>query len=158
MDRIWRGYDIRALIPAAGIAGGISLILLVERWISVELSTFAEGRGIALIYIPMAIIWTVLIAVGLYRSVTYTYRLTDRAVLIDRGFRWRPSPLIPLESIAEVSSALDFFGRRFDVGRVIILTSSGSRTELTGVRGPAAFAVEIRAEVRRRLASTKPGP
>ena len=41
---------------------------------------------------PLAVawgVWPTLVTASLYRAVTYSYRLTDRAVLIDFGF-WHP--------------------------------------------------------------------
>lgn len=148
-DRVWRGYDLRAMAPAAAVAGVLSMGLLIARWLSDDLSALAEQLGLLFIYVPLAVIWGVLIGVGLYRSITYTYRLTDHALLVDRGFRWPPEPLAPLQDIVDVQARTDFPGRWFNVGRVMVATTEGRRIEMTGVHAPAAFAESIRAEAMR---------
>lgn len=143
-DRVWRGYDVRAMIPPAAIAGVISLLLLVGRWLSDDLSDFAERIGSLVLFAPVLLMWLILIAIGLYRTVTYTYRLTDQALLVDRGFRSLPEPRIELSEVAEAQVSFEGFGKWLGVGQVSVTTRTGRILEMTGVYDPAGFAAAIR--------------
>lgn len=145
-DRLWRGYDLRAMLPAVVLAAIISLDLLVARWLSEDLSFLAEQVGLLSLYIPLAAVWGLLLGVGCYRVVTYTYRLTDRALLVDRGFRWLPEPPIPLGEIDQVSHHGRWPTRWLNVGSVTVRTRTGRQVVLTGIYSPASFAEAIRTQ------------
>jgi membrane protein YdbS with pleckstrin-like domain len=142
-DRGWWGYDPRALFPAVAAAAAASAALLSGRWSLEGLSWLADRAGALAIYGMAVAVWPGLIAVLLYRAVTYTYRLTDRAVLIDRGFLARPEPPIWLAELTAVEAGVGWVGRRLGVGWVK-LTASGRVVRLTGVRRPRQVAAKIR--------------
>jgi hypothetical protein len=79
-----------------------------------------------------------------YRAVTYTYRMTNRALLIDFGFWHSPIPPVWLSEITEVRVGAGWLSRLLGVGWVEVKTMSrGER--LVGVRNPNSFAAQIRA-------------
>ena len=146
-DRAWRGYDWRAMFPAVAAAAAVSAAVLSGRWYLEELSAFADRAGALTVFALAVAVWPGLLAVFLYRSVTYTYRLTDRAVLIDRGLLSRPEPPVWLEELTGVASGAGPVGRQLGIGWVEI--RAGDRVvRMTGVRNPGEFAAEIRAAAR----------
>jgi membrane protein YdbS with pleckstrin-like domain len=143
-DRGWWGYDPRATIPAVAAAAAASVVVLYGRWNLEGLSWLAERAGALAVFGLAVAVWPGLVAVLLYRAVTYTYRLTDRAVLIDRGFLWRPEPPVWLAELTGVEVRVGWVGRQLGVGTVR-LTAGGRVVKLTGVRHPGAVAKAIRA-------------
>src|SRR5437660_357158 len=104
IDVSWRGYDGRALLPAVAVAAAASVVLLSGRWYLAELSWLADRAGALAVFGLAAAVWPGLLVMLVYRTTTYTYRLTDRAVLIDRGFRHRPEPPVWLTEITAVET------------------------------------------------------
>jgi membrane protein YdbS with pleckstrin-like domain len=143
-DRAWRGYDPRAGFPAVATAAVVSAVLLSGRWYFEELSWFAEKAGALAVYAMTLAVWPGLLSTLLYRAVTYTYRLTDRAVLIDWGFRNRPEPPVWLKDVTEVAIAAGWVGQQLGIGTVTITAAGGRVVALAGVANPAAFAEAIR--------------
>jgi membrane protein YdbS with pleckstrin-like domain len=143
-DRAWRGYSRAALLPAVLLATAASAVVLTGRWYLSGLSELAGRFGALTVFALAAAVWPGLLAVLVYRTTTYTYRLTDRAVLVDRGFRHRPEPPVWLQEIAEVTAGAGPFGRLTGVGWVAIRTAGGRVVRLTGVRDPSGFASAIR--------------
>ncbi|MBY0512369.1 MAG: hypothetical protein K2P78_00470 [Gemmataceae bacterium] len=139
-DRAWRGYHPRAGFPAVAAAAAVSAVLLSGRWYLEELSWVADEVGALAVYAMTLAVWPGLLTTLVYRAVTYTYRLTDRAVLVDRGFRNRPEPPVWLKDVTDVAARAGWVG----VGTVTVTAISGRVVVLTGVAGPAAFAEAIR--------------
>lgn len=144
-DRDWRGYSPRALLPAVIAAAAVSAVVLSGRWYVPGLVEMAGRFGALTVFALAAAVWPGLLAVLLYRTTTYTYRLTDRAVLVDRGFRHRPQPPVWLAEVAEVRSGAGPVGRTLGVGWVALVTTGGRIVRLTGVWRPGEFAAAIRA-------------
>ena len=88
--------------------------------------------------------WVPLAAVFVYRTTTYTYRLTDRALVLDYGFWFRPVPPVALADVTDVTPRAGPLGRLLGVGSVEVRTAQ-RLARLTGVRCPAAVAEQIRA-------------
>jgi hypothetical protein len=143
-DRGWWGYDPRAMCPVVAAAAAASAVFLYGRWNLEGLSWLAERAGALAVFGLAVAVWPGLVAVILYRAVTYTYRLTDRAVLIDRGFLASPEPPVWLAELTNVESGAEWLG----VGWVE-LTAGGRVVRLTGVRHPEAVAEAIRAASRQ---------
>lgn len=143
IDRAWRGYDPRAGFPVVAVAVAVSAALLSGRWYLEELSWLAERAGALAVYAMALAVWPGLLAVLLYRMVTYTYRLTDRAVLIDRGFLSRPEPPVWLADLTGAEATAGWLGRQLGFGRVN-LRAGGREVTLTGVADPVGFATAIR--------------
>jgi membrane protein YdbS with pleckstrin-like domain len=143
IDQSWRGYDPRAGFPVVAVAAVISAALLSGRWYLDDLSGFADRAGALAVYAMTLAVWPGLMASLLYRMITYTYRLTDRAVLIDWGFLCRPEPPVWLADLTGVEAVEGWLGRRFGVGRVT-LRAGGREVTLRGVADPAGFAAAIR--------------
>ncbi len=142
-DRGWWGYDPRAMFPAVAAAAGASAVLLSGRWYLEDLSWLAERAGALAVFGLAVAVWPGLVAVLLYRAVTYTYRLTDKAVLVDRGFLSRPEPPVWLAELSGVEAGAGWVGRQLGVGWVK-LTAGGRVVRLTGVRHPGEVAAAIR--------------
>jgi hypothetical protein len=131
------------MVPGLALAGGVSVVLLSGRWYLEDLSGLADRAGALAVYGMALAVWPGLLAVLLYRAVTYTYRLTDRAILIDRGPLARPEPPVRLAELTGVEAGAGWLGRRLGVGWVT-LAVGGRTVRLTGVRYPEAFAEQIR--------------
>src|SRR5262245_789065 len=89
-DKRWAGYHPRAMTPAIALAAVVSLLVWTGRWYLDDISVLADELGAWAMFALAWAVWPALVAVFLYRTVTYTYRLTDRAVLADFGFAFRP--------------------------------------------------------------------
>jgi uncharacterized membrane protein YdbT with pleckstrin-like domain len=148
-DRGWRGYDPRAAAPQVAAATVASAVLLAGRWELGDLSAFANRAGALVVYAVVLAVWPGLLAVALYRAVTYTYRLTDRALLVDRGFMARPEPPVWLADVTGVVSGAGWVGQRLGVGWVRVATADGRAVRLTGVRDPGAYAIQLREAVEK---------
>lgn len=149
VDRAWRGYDLRAAVPYVAAAAAASAALLAGRWYFEDLSGFANRTGALAVYALVLAVWPGVLAAAVYRAVTYTYRLTDRALLVDRGLFFRPEPPVWLADVTAVVSGAGWLGRRLGVGWVRVTTADGRVVSLTGVRDPGAFAIELRDAVAK---------
>ena len=147
-DLEWIGYHPRAMAPAIGLAAAASLVVWTGRWYLEDLSDFAERVGTLAFFATAWGLWPALGALFLYRTVTYTYRLTDRALLVDFGFLSPPVPPVPLAEVDAVVTGGGWLARRLGVGWVEV-RASGRVVRLRGVRGPAEFAVTAREAVAR---------
>ena len=85
-DLGWWGYDPRAAVPHVMVAAAVSAALLAGRWY------FEMPGGALAVYALVLAVWPGLLGVALYRAVTYTYRLTDRALLVDWGLAFPAEP------------------------------------------------------------------
>jgi uncharacterized membrane protein YdbT with pleckstrin-like domain len=147
-DLVWTGYHPRALAPAIGLAAVASLVVWTGRWFFEDLSDLADRPGSLVIFALAWGVWPALASVFLYRTVTFTYRLTDRALLVDFGFLSRPVPPIALGEVTTVVIGGGWVVRRFGVGWIEVRTADRV-LRLPGVRDPALFAVAIRDAVGR---------
>lgn len=155
VDRAWRGYDIRAAIPWLFLGIAVDIFVLVGRWSLDDLSSSAHRIAAIGAYVAALVGSSLLVTALLYRTVTYTYRLTDRAVLIDKGFFSLYLPPIWLEEIAEVTARMNWIGQRLGVGHVFVTTAAGRMIRMAGVRDPGEFARLIREEMTRRRSEGK---
>jgi len=148
-DLAWVGYHPRAMAPAAALAVAASLLVwTIARGYLDELSELADRVGSLALFALAWGVWPALVAVFLYRTVTYTYRLTDRAVLVDFGFLARPVPPVPLAEVIVVVVGGGWVWRRFGVGWVEVRTADRA-VRLPGVRKPAGFAQQIRVAAKK---------
>lgn len=148
-DRLWRGYSPRAAAPGVATAAALSAAVLAGRWHLDGLSALADRIGALAVYAVVLAVWPGVVAGVLYRAVTYTYRLTDRGLFVDRGFRWRPEPPVWLADVTGVRAEAGWLGRRLGVGRVRVDAAGGRVLTLAGVDDPAGFAAAIRAAVEK---------
>jgi uncharacterized membrane protein YdbT with pleckstrin-like domain len=142
-ERAWIGYHPRAAAPAVVVATVLSLVVWTGRWYLGALVALADRVGALAVFAPVWCLWLVLVALYAYRAATYTYRLTDRAVLVDYGFRHRPVPPVWLRDITQVRTGGDWLHRLLGVGWVEVQTAD-RLVRLAGVRDPEAFAKLIR--------------
>jgi hypothetical protein len=153
-DRGWRGYDPRAAVPAAAAAVALSAALLAGRWaVASDVTTLHDRFATLAVYASVLAVWPVVLGLAAYRAVARTYRLTDRAVLIDWGPFARPEPPVWLADLAEVRAGAGWLGRRLGVGWVVLRESSGRAVRLSGVRDPAGFAAAV-----EKLVTARPAP
>lgn len=141
-DLTWSGYHPRAAIPALVVAGILSFLLWTGRWYLDDLSELTDRLGALAVFALAWCVWPGIAAVYVYRTVTYTYRVTNRAVLIDFGFWHKPVPPLWLNQIVEVRAGAGWVSRLFGVGWVEVRTSNDVVC-LVGVRNPSDFAKQI---------------
>jgi membrane protein YdbS with pleckstrin-like domain len=127
----------------------VNVALLIGRWYLEDLSVLAERVGGLVVFGLAWAIWPGLVAVFLYRTVTHTYRLTDRALLVDRGFLSRPIQPVPLEQVQSVTVECRWLARRLRIGSLEV--RAGERiVRLPGVHNPSEFAFRMREAVQAR--------
>jgi hypothetical protein len=143
-DRAWAGYHPRAAAPAVVCVALASLVVWTGRWYLDDLSELADRLGALALFAIAWGVWPAVATVYLYRAITYTYRLTDRAVLIDFGFWHRPVPPVLLRDITEVRTGAGWLSRLLGVGWVELRTADRV-VRLVGVRHPETLAEQIRA-------------
>jgi membrane protein YdbS with pleckstrin-like domain len=131
------------MAPAVALIAVASLLVWTGRWYLDELSDFADYVGGLAMFALAWAVWPAVIAIFLYRTVTFTYRLTDRAVLVDFGFFCRPVPPMPLKDIISVTVGGGWLARRLRVGWIEV-RSAAQTVRLKGVRNPYLFAEKIR--------------
>ena len=137
VDRSWRGYDLRAAAPRFLLAFALSTILLAGRW------SFDDYTAAIVPYVIVLVLWPGLLAAPLYRAITYTYRITDRALFVDRGFLNPPQPVVSFKEIAGVEHGANWLGRWLGVGWVTVHCADGRSWKLSGLRHPAEFAADL---------------
>jgi len=147
-DLVWTGYHPRALTPAIALAGVASLLMWTGRWYLEDLSTLSDRLGSLVVFATAWGVWVVLAGVFLYRTVTYTYRLTDRSLLVDFGFLAAPVPPISLVDVLTVAVGGGWFVRKMGVGWIEMRTAHRA-VRLRGIRAPQSFAVIIREAVEK---------
>jgi len=156
-DRAWRGYDPRAALPAVAVAVAATAALVAGRFVLAGHPVAGPDRLTALaVYGSVLLVWAVVLAVAAYRVVVRTYRLTDRAILVDWGpFVDRESP-VWFSNVSAVRSGAGRLGRVLGVGWVELREATGRVVRLTGVRDPAGFAAEVERLVRAAPAPPPP--
>lgn len=152
-DIAWNGYHPRALAPAIGIAVVASFVVWTGRWYLEDLSDLADRLGSWVVFALAWGVWPALAAVFLYRTVTYTYRLTDRAILVDFGPLSPPVPPIALVEVTAVVVGGGWVFRRVGVGWIEVRTQDRS-VRLRGVRDPHHFALTVRDAVGKSREQT----
>jgi membrane protein YdbS with pleckstrin-like domain len=150
-DLAWVGYHPRAAAPLLFVAAFVTALVLSGRWYLAGLADLADRVGALAVFALACAVWPGLLLVFLYRAVTYTYRLTDRAILADFGHFSKPVPPIPLEEVAAVTVSRGWVSRWLDVGAVEVRTKNRI-LRMPGVRRPGAFADKIRTNVYARKA------
>lgn len=154
-DLAWEGYHPRAAIPYFALAVLATALVQTIRWFVGDASEIAEGNRALALFAGAWAVWPALIAIFLYRTITYTYRLTDRALLADFGMLTRQVPAVLLIDVASVTVSSTWLYRRLGIGWVEVHTKSG-KLVLPGVRRPGDFAEKIRL-ARKFRASTENG-
>lgn len=152
-DLAWVGYSPWAMAPALVLAAIANGLVIWGRWALDDLSAFADRVGALAVFALGWAVWPGLIAVLLYRTITYTYRLTDRALLIDFGFLARPVLPIALVDVVEVVAGGGWLARGLGVGWVEVRTADRA-VRMTGIRNPTRFTEQIRAA----CAAVRTGP
>jgi hypothetical protein len=128
------------------LAAAASLLVWTGRWYLQELSELTDRIGALAVFAIAWCVWPAIAAVFLYRTVTYTYRLTDRAVFADFGFWYPAVPPVWLSEVKEVRSGAGWLSGLLGVGWVELVTAD-REVRLVGVRHPDALAALIRGSV-----------
>jgi uncharacterized membrane protein YdbT with pleckstrin-like domain len=147
-EQAWRGYSGWAMLPSFVICLLISLALLTGGWFFEDIRGFGDEHGSYLFFVIVWIIWFVQIARWIYRGSTFCYRLTDKHLLIDRGFLHLPIAPIPLREIALVQWGSNVVYRLFSLGWVTVHLKNGTRQQMSGVHEPEPFAKLIQTQMR----------
>jgi hypothetical protein len=155
LDRAWAGYHPRAAVPALAAAAAVSLVVWTGRGYLAGVSDLTERLGALAVFGLAWCVWPALAAAYVYRMVTYTYRVTDRAVLVDFGFWHRPVPPIWMADVRDVRVGSARLSRWLGVGWVEVRTSDRA-VRLVGLRHPEEFAGQILAARDGR--PNEPGP
>jgi uncharacterized membrane protein YdbT with pleckstrin-like domain len=142
------------MAPTLICVGIASLLVWTGKWYLQELSELAERIGSLVMFAIAWCVWPGLLGVFVYRTVTFTYRLTDRAVFIDFGFWYPPVPPVWLSEVTAVRVGYGWFSRLLGVGWVELCTP-GTTLRLLGVRNPEAFVVELVLAMSAAKASEK---
>lgn len=145
-DLIWVGYHPRAAAPIFIAAGLVNVLVLSGRWYLDGLSELADRAGALAVFALAYAVWPGLLAVFLYRSVTFTYRLTDRMLAADFGFLLKRVEPILLSEVTAVVTGGGLMARWIGIGWVEVRTKE-LVLRMTGVRRPAVFAEQIRVAV-----------
>lgn len=153
-DRAWRGYEPRAALPAAAAAAAASAALVAGRFVLADRAAAPPDWLTALaVYGSVLAVWPLVLGLAAYRVIVRTYRLTDRAILVDWGPFVNPEDPVWLAHLADVRAGAGWLGRQLGVGWVELRENSGRVVRLTGVRDPAGFAAEI-----EKLVKAAPAP
>lgn len=143
-DRLWTGYHPRAMAPLVALIAVVSILVWTGRWYLDDFSQIADVLGASATFAIAWGVWPAVVVVFLYRTVTYTYRLTDRAVFVDFGPLFNPVEPLPLAGLGPVIVGGGRLVRHLGVGFVEL--RMGYRVlRLKGVWHPEAFAEKIRA-------------
>ena len=144
-DVWWGAYAGRTMLPSfvACILLTASITAIWLSWVEYQVSSL-EARYTA--YAVIGPLWLVQVGRWLYRTLTYTYRLTTRRLYLERTFFHVPARIVDLGQILEVrveSSALE---RKLNVGRIRLRTENPQLSEVTleGVHEPERIAARIR--------------
>jgi hypothetical protein len=131
------------MIPLLAGTAVLSVAVWTSRWYLDDVSEFADAAGAWAWFALAWGVWPALAGVFLYRSVTVTYRLTDRALLADFGPLSRPVPAVRLGAVTAVVTGGGWVARWLGVGWVEVRTADRA-VRLTGVLHPAPFAERVR--------------
>jgi hypothetical protein len=134
------------MAPLVALTAVVSLVVWTGQLYLDDLSEFANRVGGWAMFALAWGVWLAVATVFLYRTVTLTYRLTDRAVLVDFGPFYPPTPPVLLAEVTAVVVGGRWLARRLGVGWVEV--RSGVRAvRLKGVRHPSLFAEKVRVAV-----------
>ena len=148
IDEEWRGYDLRAAAPLFSLALVLTIALLVARLL------FSDLIDALITYFIVLILWPVLLFISMYRAITYTYRITDRALLVDRGPLHRPQAPMPYGEMTAIEHGRSWLSSLLDVGWVRVTMADGRRVYLRSLGAPETFAAVLR---KRSTAAKQPG-
>ncbi len=144
-DRAWVGYHPRAMAPGAMLLAFASVLVWAGHWYFDDISELADWLGFWARFGLAWAVWPAFAGVFLYRTVTFTYRVTDQSVLVDFGPLYQPVSPVWFKDVTSVVVG-GWMVRWFGVGWVE-LEAAGRAVRLTGLRRPVLFAERIRQAV-----------
>lgn len=135
-----RGYSAWAMLPSFFLCALLSVLFLLSGWLFKEVRGLGENTGSWVLFVVTGIFWALQILRWLYRGASYAYVLTEKRLLVDRGFRWLPTPPIELAEVSRVRWGMHHLSRPFHVGWIAFTTRSGREEVLDGILNPREFA------------------
>jgi len=140
-DVAWRGYAGWAMIPGFVVCAVVTLALLgLDWWLDPDDTRFSNwllGPLLLGVWLVQGLRW-------LYRTVTYTYRVTNRHLYIDFGSMNLPVPRVAWAAVRGVRVDRGVIERRLGVGSVCVDLTDGRVVEMPGVWQPNEFANFLR--------------
>lgn len=149
-----RGYSAWAMLPSFLLCALLSILLLLSGWLFGELRGLGENMGSWILFWITGIFWAFQLLHWLYRGASYVYVLTNTRLLVDRGFRWGPTPPVELDEVIEVKWGMHHFSRPFHVGWIELTTRDGRKEVLRGILNPREFAWLLQTQ----LSKLRPDP
>lgn len=149
VDEQWRGCDLRGAAPLFALALLLTFSLLVTRLL------FNELLDALIAYLIVLVLWPTLLFVAVYRAVTYTFRITDRALVVDRGFLHGPILPLPYAGIAKVEHGDNWIHALLNIGWVRATMADGRSVKMPSLRDPAGFAALLRARAAAAAEKSK---
>lgn len=148
----WRAYSTRAMLPSFTVCLLATVLLLTGVWYVEPMHRLAEAIGTIFFFALTLAVWLIQFLRWLYRVTTYTYRITDRHIHIDKGFLYRPIAPVAWSEIQDIQWGGTFLDRWMGVGWVKIRTRSGRRVKLSGVYDPARLASDLKRQTDQAAA------
>jgi uncharacterized membrane protein YdbT with pleckstrin-like domain len=145
----WGGYAGRTMLPAFALCFLLTAVVVLVAslvWQEEHLSDAVISHFA--LYLIVAL-WAVVLVRWAYVTVTISYRLTTRHLLVEYGLAHPGLPPLPLETIAKVKVEQNAWERLVGVGRLRIETTNGRTECLPGVHAPAVVADEILRRVQK---------
>jgi hypothetical protein len=149
VDVWWGGFYPGTMLPSFLVCGLLTGAIAWLVWLLLPREHF---RPIFLLF--ATVLWVGQVLRWGYVSATYTYRLTTHRLFRERGFLFRTTEEVRLESVAHVIVRRNWLERMLGVGRVqVVCEVLAPPFELEGVREPGWVAERIRDRVQKAKAN-----
>jgi uncharacterized membrane protein YdbT with pleckstrin-like domain len=155
VDLWWGSYSPRTMAPVFVVCALLTAAVLLVGWLLGVWPGYNPARSI--IKLGILGLWVCLLVLWVFRVVGINYRLTNRCLYVDRGFREPIPEGIALDRVQQVVVERNFVERWLGIGRIRILLADSSQppTVMEGVADPEQIALLIREQVQRNRASDK---
>ncbi|MGE3806172.1 MAG: PH domain-containing protein [Gemmataceae bacterium] len=95
--------------------------------------------------VPLGLLWLIVLGRWLYRTLTWSYRLTNQQLYRDTGFLHMADGAVALKEIVQVNVHASLIERTLGVGRLEVVTDDGKAAlSLAGIHDPEWVARLIR--------------
>jgi hypothetical protein len=147
-DVWWGAYAGRAMWPSFAVCMALTALIADAAWWLYD----AGAPGVLSRYLAYALaaaVWLVQILRWGYRTISINYRLTNRRLFLDRGFR-NPGRVIELDHVVDVKTEIPPLGQLIGIGRIYVVATDGQEPMvLEGVRDAESTAELIRTTAAR---------
>lgn len=144
----WGGYSGWAMLPLFFVCACVTAAMIGSAWYLYSEENVPGDRARYAVYLLALALWSMVIAVGLYRMVSWNYRLTTRRLFLIRGINPRTAAVTPLGDIQCILVSQTPVERRLNIGSVRV-QASRLEMDLPGVRDPHHVAGLIEKQVKR---------